>query len=117
MPFEVRWSGAAAICVCAWQSGARQFDGRALLRCGLRDADFGRNRMLRRSDVARGAAATPDAANQRAVPMRTPARRTRPALDGRESARRREGDAAGPVDRPAYLRLEPPAAWIARAAN
>src|SRR5262245_45947160 len=112
MPFEVRWRGAAAICVRAWQSGARQFDGRALLRRGFRDEDSGRDRMLRRSDIARGAAATPDAANQRALPMRTPARRTRPALDGKEPARRREGDAAGPVDRPAGLRLEPAAAWI-----
>src|SRR5262249_59865956 len=107
----------AAVRVCAWQSGARQFDGRSLLRRGLRDADFGRNRMLRRPDLARGASAAPDAANQRAVPMRAPTRRTRPAPDGEEPARRGKDNVAGSVDRPAGLRLEPAEARIACAAN
>src|SRR5215510_1450551 len=117
MPFEVRWSGAAAICVRAWQSVSRQFDGRALVWSGFRDADSGGNRMLRGPDLACGPAAISGAANQCALSMRSPARRTTPALEGKESASRGQAHAAGSVYRPACFRLEPAATWIARAVD
>src|SRR5262245_23489370 len=117
MPFEVRWRSAAAICVRAWQPVSRQFDGRALVWSGFRDADSGGNRMLRGHDLACGASAIPGAANQRALSMRSPARRTTPALEGKESASWRQAYAASSVDRPACFRLEPATTWIARAAN
>src|SRR5215510_11647676 len=105
MPFEVRWIGAAAICVRAWQSVSRQFYGRALVWGGFRDADSGGNRMLRGHDLACGATAISAAANQCALSMRSPARRTTPALEGKQSTSRGNAHAASPVYRPACFQL------------
>src|SRR5215475_5533900 len=117
MPFEARRGGAAAICVRAWQSVSRQFDGRALVWGGFRDADSGGNRMLRGPDLACGAAAISAAANQCALSMRSPARRTAPALEGKESASRGQARSASHVYRPACFQLEPATTWIAHSVD